>query len=116
MSRSQPSTAGVSLISGSDDRQARGPPLPAALDRRRDGRLLHRQGRTTGTRSPTSISRRSRADAQRRTCLPATRPGASRPTSPSSRSCWRAKGIKTDSRPALLKKLLTKLQIPFRLE
>jgi len=37
------STAGVSLISGSDDRQARGPPLPAALDRRRDGRLLHHQ-------------------------------------------------------------------------
>ena len=44
---------------------------------------------TRGTRSPTSISRKSRGGDRRRTAHPATRPGASPPTSPSCRSCCR---------------------------
>ena len=41
----------------------------------------------TGTRSPTSISRRSRDGARRRIRSRVTRPGASPPISPSCRSC-----------------------------
>jgi hypothetical protein len=55
----------------SDDGQARGPPLPAALDRRRDGTPASSSATPTVRRSHSSTMSRSRGGARRRTCSPA---------------------------------------------
>ena len=66
------------------------PPLPAAMVRRR-GRPCFIVRDANGQASPTSISRRSRDAGGGQNSSPATRPGASPPTSPSCRSCLRSR-------------------------
>ena len=64
-------------------------PLPAALDRRGNPKPASSSATPTGRRLPTSISRRSRDGARRRTSSPATRPAAS-PSTSRRRCCGRS--------------------------